>query len=109
MILFLTNSNHKNIFNNQEQITWSILSRRSRYRTGTRFFVRGSDDVGNVANFCETEQILEKRSSGVSASYLQTRGSMPMKWTQTPNIYYKPKVMVDIIAGSKDETQNKTI
>jgi len=76
---------------NREQITWSILSRRSRYRTGTRFFVRGSDDVGNVANFCETEQILEKRSSGVSASYLQTRGSMPMKWTQTPNIYYKPK------------------
>ena len=95
MIPFLTNFIHKNIFNNQEQITWSILSRRSRYRTGTRFFVRGSDDVGNVANFCETEQILEKRSSGVSASYLQTRGSMPMKWTQTPNIYYKPKVMVE--------------
>ena len=77
----------------QEQITWSILSRRSKYRTGTRFFVRGSDDNGNVANFCETEQILEKRSAGLLASYVQTRGSMPMKWTQTPDIHYKPKVL----------------
>ena len=68
------------------------MSRRSKYRTGTRFFVRGSDDTGNVANFCETEQILEKKSAGIMASYVQTRGSMPMKWTQTPDIKYKPKV-----------------
>ena len=73
------------------------MTRRSRHRTGTRYFVRGADDAGNVANFCETEQIIEKRSSGFAASYIQTRGSMPMKWTQTPDIYYKPKVRAHII------------
>jgi len=26
---------------------------------GTRFFARGADDKGNVANFVETEQIIE--------------------------------------------------
>ena len=26
---------------------------------GTRFFARGGDSKGNVANFCETEQLLE--------------------------------------------------
>ena len=55
--------------------------------------------MGNVANFCETEQLIEKRSSGVAASYLQTRGSMPMKWTQTPDIYYKPKVSTHMKIG----------
>ena len=84
------------IYNFQEQVTWAILTRRSRYRTGTRYFVRGADDAGNVANFCETEQIIEKRSSGLAASYVQTRGSMPMKWTQTPDIYYKPKVSTSV-------------
>jgi len=91
---------------NKEQITWSILSRRSKYRTGTRFFVRGSDDNGNVANFCETEQILEKRSAGLLASYVQTRGSMPMKWTQTPDIHYKPKTK---LIGGKGAQETKNV
>ena len=65
-----------------------FLSYRSRFRTGTRFWVRGADVSGNVANFNETEQIIEVKGVGI-ASYVQTRGSMPFLWAQIPNIKYK--------------------
>lgn len=71
---------------------WALISRRSRYMTGTRFFARGADSKGNVANFCETEQIVEH--SGQVASYIQTRGSIPMIWEQVPNLKYKPNPVV---------------
>ncbi len=73
---------------NGKAFTWSIVSRRSRHRVGTRFFVRGGDERGRVANFVETEQLVE-HASAVS-SFVQTRGSMPMFWQQYPNIQYKP-------------------
>ena len=38
----------------QKSFLWALVSRRSRFQTGTRFFARGSDRNGNVANFCET-------------------------------------------------------
>lgn len=34
-----------------------LISRRSRFRLGTRFKRRGIDDDGHVANFVETEQV----------------------------------------------------
>jgi hypothetical protein len=34
-----------------------LISRRSKFRAGTRFTRRGVDDAGNVANYAETEQI----------------------------------------------------
>ncbi len=37
----------------------ALVSRRSWFRAGTRFFMRGIDADGNSANFVETEQILE--------------------------------------------------
>ncbi len=74
---------------NRKNVTWSVLSRRSRHRVGTRFFVRGADADGHVGNFVETEQVVEH--AGAVASYVQTRGSMPMYWQQYPNIKYKPK------------------
>lgn len=39
----------------QYNIQVVLLSRRQHLRTGTRMNVRGLDDDGNVANFCETE------------------------------------------------------
>ena len=36
-----------------------FVSRRSRFRQGTRYTRRGIDDGGNVANFVETEQVSE--------------------------------------------------
>jgi hypothetical protein len=41
-----------------------LISRRSRYRAGTRFTRRGVDGAGNVANYAETEQICFVVSGG---------------------------------------------
>eukprot|EP00252_Welwitschia_mirabilis_P015203 TRINITY_DN3344_c0_g2_i1.p1 TRINITY_DN3344_c0_g2~~TRINITY_DN3344_c0_g2_i1.p1 ORF type:complete len:369 (-),score=59.90 TRINITY_DN3344_c0_g2_i1:112-1218(-) len=60
--------------------------------TGTRMWRRGADLEGNVANFIETEQILEAR--GFSASYIQVRGSIPVLWEQIVDLSYKPKVNI---------------
>ena len=56
-----------------------------------------------MANFVETEQLLslppphEAAGSGSGSgsgprlfSYVQVRGSIPLMWTQLPNIKYKP-------------------
>lgn len=42
---------------NGKKLQLILISRRSRKRAGTRYNARGLDDEGNVANFCETEQI----------------------------------------------------
>lgn len=68
--------------------SWSIISRRSIYRAGTRLFKRGIDRDGNVANFVETEQIVEYQ--GDRASFVQIRGSIPLSWQQLPDLRYKP-------------------
>ena len=74
---------------NGKNLTWSLISRRSNKRVGARLFMRGCDEQGNVANFVETEQIVALEDGSIS-SFVQTRGSMPMFWRQTPNIRYKP-------------------
>jgi hypothetical protein len=68
-----------------------LVSRRSKWRAGTRFLARGLDDEGNAANFVETEQVLLVGSRGAGAgsgrgrflaSFLQTRGSVPVFWEE---------------------------
>jgi len=70
------------------RLTWSLVSRRSTQRVGTRLFVRGGDEKGNVANYVETEQLVEY--GGVVTSFVQTRGSIPLFWHQRPDLRYKP-------------------
>jgi hypothetical protein len=41
----------------ERKVRIGLISRRNRYRLGTRFRRRGIDDNGNVANFVETEQV----------------------------------------------------
>lgn len=48
--------------------------------TGCRFTKRGLDENGNAANFVETEQILIFADGRIS-SYVQIRGSIPLKWS----------------------------
>ncbi|XP_015043580.2 phosphatidylinositide phosphatase SAC1 isoform X1 [Drosophila pseudoobscura] len=74
---------------NGQTFFWSIVTRRSVQRAGTRLFCRGIDDEGHVANFVETEQIVE--FNGQHTSFVQTRGSMPFHWHQLPNLRYKPR------------------
>jgi len=73
---------------NGEAVRVWIVSRRSRYRAGLRLFMRGADDVGNVANFVETEQLVVHRDT--IASFVQVRGSIPVCWSQLPDLRYKP-------------------
>ncbi|EDV96014.1 phosphatidylinositol-3-phosphatase SAC1 [Drosophila grimshawi] len=74
---------------NGQTFFWSIVTRRSVERAGTRLFCRGSNEQGHVANFVETEQIVE--FNGQHTSFVQTRGSMPFLWQQLPNLRYKPR------------------
>lgn len=54
-----------------ESFFWSLVTRRSTQRAGTRLFCRGVDEHGYVANFVETEQIVEY--SGDVVSFVQVR------------------------------------
>ncbi|KAJ6442891.1 phosphoinositide phosphatase [Purpureocillium lavendulum] len=100
-------------------LTLVLISRRSRYRGGTRYFTRGIDEDGHVANYNETEQIviLNDSSSGLGGfagstdmqsgkfgasagqeiqimSYVQTRGSVPTYWAEINSLKYVPKLQV---------------
>lgn len=66
----------------------TLIARRCTRRTGTRMWRRGADSDGYVANFVETEQILQL--NGYTASFIQARGSMPFLWQQIVDLTYKP-------------------
>ncbi|XP_018575995.1 phosphatidylinositide phosphatase SAC2 isoform X2 [Anoplophora glabripennis] len=82
-----------------EIFTLCILSRRSRFRAGTRYKRRGVDENGEVANYVETEQIVSYQSHEVS--FVQVRGSVPVYWSQ-PGFKYRPPPRID-----KGETETK--
>lgn len=100
-------------------LTLTLITRRSRYRAGARYFSRGIDEHGHVSNYNETEQIivlnesspgLKGFDSGAGAqggllgekergetqvlSYVQTRGSVPVYWTEVNNLHYTPKLQI---------------
>lgn len=82
---------------NNVSINVGIITRRSRHRAGTRYFRRGVDELGHVGNFNETEQILVVNGSASSTNvfaFLETRGSVPVKWAEINNLQYKPKLVV---------------
>lgn len=66
---------------NNQKIRYILLSRRSSRKAGTRFYARGIDDEGCVANFVESEQIAEV--SELVFTHLQVRGSVPAFFAQT--------------------------
>jgi len=81
----------------------TLISRRSRFRAGTRFFRRGIDHEGNVANFNETEQILLLAEPGAELgvdvystklSFVQIRGSIPLFWSEVNTLRYKPDLLI---------------
>jgi phosphatidylinositol 4-phosphatase len=100
-------------------LTLALITRRSRFRGGTRYFSRGIDEDGHVSNYNETEQIvvLNDGGSGMGGfagssdmqsgklggsngreaqimSYVQTRGSVPVLWSEINNLKYTPKVAI---------------
>jgi phosphatidylinositol 4-phosphatase len=75
-----------------ECFTLALVSRRSRFRAGTRYKRRGIDEDGNVANYVETEQILSLRQHQIS--FTQIRGSVALYWSQ-PGYKYRPPPRID--------------
>ena len=65
---------------NNKQLQFILITRRSQNYAGTRYNTRGIDDNGNVANYCETEQILIE--GGNLFSFCQLRGSAPVFFEQ---------------------------
>lgn len=53
-----------------------LISRRSRFRAGTRYKRRGTDERGNCANYVETEQVWSK-VNGVSKLFSAPRRRLP--------------------------------
>ncbi|KAK6070413.1 hypothetical protein SCUP515_08436 [Seiridium cupressi] len=99
--------------------TLGLITRKARYRAGTRYLTRGLDEDGHAANYNETEQIvvLNDTGSGLGGyagsndmqsgkfgasegkemqilSYVQTRGSVPAFWAEINTLKYTPKIQV---------------
>ena len=57
-----------------------------------------------MANFVETEQLIEVSSEGggppVTSSFVVVRGSIPLLWSQIPNIKYKPTTLMAALSSS---------
>ena len=75
---------------NGHRLDLILISRRATARAGTRLHRRGADEQGAVANYVETEQIVQ--TGRYHLSFVQIRGSIPLVWRQTPNTRYKPRV-----------------
>ncbi|KAK2737612.1 hypothetical protein FQN55_000968 [Onygenales sp. PD_40] len=99
--------------------TFALITRRSRHRAGTRYFSRGINEHGQVSNYNETEQvvILNDSTGGMAGfaggsgmengkvggqagkdlqvlSFVQTRGSVPVFWSEINNLHYTPRLQV---------------
>jgi hypothetical protein len=70
---------------NGKTFDYVLLSRRCVYRAGTRFNVRGVDPEGQVANFVETEQIVQY--DGHRCSFVQV--------SRTANIHCLSRILSD--------------
>ncbi|XP_029416599.1 phosphatidylinositide phosphatase SAC2 isoform X4 [Nannospalax galili] len=70
----------------------ALISRRSRHRAGMRYKRRGVDKNGNVANYVETEQLIHVHNH--TLSFIQTRGSVPVFWSQV-GYRYNPRPQLD--------------
>ena len=112
-------------------LTFALITRRSRYRAGTRYFTRGIDEQGHVANYNETEQIVTLNdgpgniggfSSGDAVqngklgsnnssdlqvlSFVQTRGSVPAYWAEVNTIHYVPNLQIRNVETALEAARN---
>lgn len=128
MHIYATVCELKDVNINRRPLVFGLISRRSRFRAGTRYFSRGIDKDGHVSNFNETEQfaLLDHPSSSsypptgatsgavqgqLRYSYVQIRGSVPVYWAEINNLRYKPDLqimeMADTIDASRKHFQDQ--
>jgi hypothetical protein len=85
---------------NGRKLQLCLISRRSRFRAGTRYFRRGVDHDGHVANFNESEQIATVPSQAnpnevtTTLSFVQIRGSIPVFWAEVNTLRYRPDLQI---------------
>lgn len=83
----------------------TLIARRCRHFAGARYLKRGSNQFGHVANEVESEQIvsdtlttpftsknLDHKVNPNFTSFLQYRGSVPIFWSQDPQMGIKPMI-----------------
>ncbi|KAI5477835.1 protein of inositol phosphatase family [Pseudohyphozyma bogoriensis] len=77
------------------EVNMVIMSRRSIERAGLRYQRRGINVQGGVANFVETEFLVGAERDGKLhvSSFVQTRGSIPVFWSQSPWALKPPPVL----------------
>lgn len=91
-----------NVHMNGKTFCFTLITRRSRFRPGTRFFSRGINEEGHVSNYVETEQIVlydgpqakQVTTGQKQLSFVQTRGSIPVFWAQIINLKYTPRLWI---------------
>lgn len=91
-----------NVQMNGKTFCFTLITRRSRFRPGTRFFSRGINEEGHVSNYVETEQIVlydgpqakQVTTGQKQLSFVQTRGSIPVFWAQIINLKYTPRLWI---------------
>ncbi|EPY51723.1 inositol polyphosphate phosphatase [Schizosaccharomyces cryophilus OY26] len=93
------NISSTNLFVKTHHVQLHIITRHATDHSGTRYFSRGVDQNGKVANFNETEQVLLIDSTLVPderilLSYTQIRGSIPMFWAEINDLRYLPRLVV---------------
>lgn len=70
----------------KDKWTYHIITRKSTQMGGMRFFSRGINEKGFVANFCETEEVV-LTDCGQVYSHMQIRGSIPLYWQQAGPVH----------------------
>ncbi|KAF9073776.1 SacI homology domain-containing protein [Rhodocollybia butyracea] len=106
----------RSVFIHGRHMQLALISRRSRYRAGTRYFRRGIDHEGHVANFNESEQLLfveHQNTTGAVGnddfahrfSFVQIRGSVPFFWAEVNTVRYKPDLQIMDLPDAPDATK----
>lgn len=100
MLTYLSAFDTRTVTANGRKLQLCLISRRSRFRAGTRYFRRGIDHDGHVANFNETEQIAtvasqaDPNKAATTLSFVQIRGSVPVFWAEINTLRYKPDLQI---------------
>ncbi|ORZ40389.1 SacI homology domain-domain-containing protein [Catenaria anguillulae PL171] len=85
-----------------------LIARRGCRRGGRRYIHRGLDPEGHAANLVEVEQIVTSFTSDSvqRTSFVQTRGSVPLLWTQS-GLSPKPDIQIDTSLSSQTRAMRR--
>ncbi|CEM03309.1 unnamed protein product [Vitrella brassicaformis CCMP3155] len=98
----------------QRLFSITLIARRSRFHVGPRYFKRGVNGAGRVANEVECEQLVVEDAASTArvgrgirgvASIVQLRGSIPLFWGHINTVSPKPDL---VLHSEVDPSLNST-